>query len=95
METEVGLRSAENMDIYCGQLGMVIDVSYCMTVNQGMPCRNTVGCWEERVEIRALLKALCSEEELRETFLGSPTSRIGRILAAVTKMRKEGQDVVR
>ncbi len=83
------------MDIYCGQLGMVIDVSYCVTVNQGKPCRNTVNCWEDRVEIRALLRAMYSEEHLREIFAGLPKSRLDRILEAVPRAAEGGCHALR
>jgi hypothetical protein len=83
------------MDIYCGQLGMVIDVSYCLTVNKGMPCRNVVCCWEDRVEIRRVLKALYTEDELIAGLAGPPQSRMGRILSALAAIDKEAQHAVR
>lgn len=66
---------------------MVIGLSYCEGVNEGLPCRNIIGCWGKRVDIVSLLKARFTEEELRKAFGGPPKSRIERIVEAIEKAR--------
>ena len=70
------------MNIYCSQLGMLIEFSYCTSMNEGLPCRNIVGCWKGRTNIVAFLKEKFTDEELMKIFGGPPKSRLDRILEA-------------
>ncbi len=71
------------MEIYCNQLGMIIGFSYCLSMNEGLPCRSSVGCWKERMDIIGVLQGKFSEKELREAFGGLPKSRIQRIIESL------------
>jgi hypothetical protein len=73
------------MNIYCGQLGMLIEFSYCISLNENLPCRNIIGCWNSRTDIMRYLKEHFTEEELKEVFNGLPKSRIDRIIDSVRK----------
>jgi hypothetical protein len=73
------------MDIYCNQLGMLIEFSYCTSVNEGLPCRNIIGCWKERTDIISFLRKNFSDEELKKGFSGPPKSRIERIVESTKK----------
>jgi len=75
------------MEIYCTQLGMVIKITYCMSVNDGLPCRNTIGCWEKRVDIHAFLKKSFTQDDLKKVFGGLPKSKIERIIESA-RMKK-------
>ncbi len=71
------------MDIYCTQLGMMMEISYCFSANDGLPCRNTIGCWQERADIVALLKARFTDEQLKKVFGGLPKSKLQRIAESI------------
>jgi len=73
------------MDIYCNQLGMLIEFSYCTSMNEGLPCRNIIGCWKGRTDIISLLREKFSDEELKKAFSGPPKSRIERIVESIKK----------
>jgi len=73
------------MNIYCPQLGMLVEFSYCASMNETLPCRNIIGCWRTRTDIMAFLKDKFSEEELRKVFCGPPKSRLDRIIESVEK----------
>jgi hypothetical protein len=73
------------MNIYCSQLGMLIEFSYCFSMNEGLPCRNIIGCWKGRMDIILLLKEKFTDEELRKAFCGPPKSRIDRIIETIEK----------
>ena len=73
------------MDIYCSQLGMLIEFSYCTSMNDGLPCRNIIGCWKERTDIIVFLKEKFADEELRKIFSGPPKSRVDRIIESIDK----------
>ncbi len=77
------------MDIYCTQLGMMIEISYCFSANDGLPCRNTVGCWQERADIVALLKARFTDEQLKEVFDSLPKSKLQRIAESIESAREK------
>ncbi len=76
-----------NMDIYCPQLGMLIEFSYCTSVSEGLPCRNIIGCWKTRTDIIAFLKGKFTDEELKKIFCGPPKSRLDRIIEAAEKKK--------
>ncbi len=77
------------MEIYCTQLGMMIEISYCLSVNEGLPCRNMIGCWQERVDVMAILKAKFNDEQLGKAFSGLPKSKLERIMEALKSVRRE------
>jgi hypothetical protein len=71
------------MEIYCNQLGMVTDFSYCVSVNEGLPCRNIIGCFQGRADIIELLREKFTADELKKAFGGLPKSRIERIIESI------------
>jgi len=71
------------MNIYCNQLGMLIEFSYCASMNEGLPCRNIIGCWKGRTDIITFLKEKFTDEELKKIFSGAPKSRIERIIESI------------
>ncbi|MGO9614702.1 MAG: hypothetical protein ACLPX5_16945 [Dissulfurispiraceae bacterium] len=73
------------MKIYCHQIGITLDLSYCISMNEGLPCRNTLGCWKERTEIIKLLRGRFTGLELKKAFGGLPKSRIERIVEYIDK----------
>jgi len=73
------------MEIYCNQMGMILEFSYCISVNDGLPCRNIIRCWEKRMDICKLLKEKFSEEQLKKAFTGLPKSRIERIIESINR----------
>jgi hypothetical protein len=79
-----------HMEIYCGQLGMITEFAYCVSMNGGLPCRNAIGCWAERTDLERVLSARFSKEELKSVFGGLPKSKIERIMELLVKAGKEG-----
>jgi hypothetical protein len=77
------------MNIYCTQLGMVIEISYCFFVNEGLPCRNTIGCWQERADITVLLREQFTDEQLKKVFGGLPKSKLERIAESIKAAREK------
>lgn len=66
---------------------MVAELPYCLTMNRGMPCRNSVGCWRERTDIVKILKAAFTDEQLTECFGGPPKSRMERIIESLERVK--------
>jgi hypothetical protein len=89
MELETSSEPEVSMEIYCGQLGMIIGFDYCLQVQSGLPCANAFGCWKERVDVAALLRAKFTDKELRLAFNALPRSRLDRILESARSACKE------
>jgi hypothetical protein len=49
-------------------------------MNEGLPCRNIIGCWKERTDVIAFLRNTYTVEELKKVFAGLPKTRIDRII---------------
>lgn len=77
------------MTTYCNQLGMLVNFSYCLSMNEGLPCRNIVGCWENRINIIAFLRQTYAVEQLEKIFKGLPKTRIQRIFESLKKESSE------
>jgi hypothetical protein len=64
---------------------MLIEFTYCTSMNEGLPCRNIIGCWKERTDIVAFLKETFTADELRRIFSSPPKSRMERIVESLEK----------
>ncbi len=62
---------------------MMIDFSYCVSMNERLPCRNIIGCWEERINIIEFLREKFTEDELQKALGSLPKSRIERIIESI------------
>lgn len=76
------------MEIYCSQLGMLVEFSYCISMNENLPCRNITGCWKDRMDIIKFLKDNYSVEDLKKVFEGPPKTRLQRIVETIEKENK-------
>jgi hypothetical protein len=64
---------------------MLVEFSYCSAMNEGLPCRNIIGCWKARTDILTFLRENFSDEQLRKVFSGPPKSRFERIADTLNK----------
>ena len=74
--------------IHCIQLGGEIPFRYCRTVNQDLPCRRIVSCWEFRMDIVSFLNDHYSAEELQNIFSPPAKTRIETILELIEQAKK-------
>jgi hypothetical protein len=70
----------DTLTIYCNQMGMLVQFSYCSKMGDVLPCRNIINCWHSRIDIITFLKNNYSIDELKKIFSTFPKSRIERIL---------------
>jgi hypothetical protein len=70
----------DHLEIYCPQLGMVLTFNYCRRAQSSLPCRNMIGCWEERVPVDSFLGENFPRRDLETALGGSPKTRLERIL---------------
>ncbi len=74
--------------LYCPQLGGEIPFHYCRTVNQGLPCRKIIVCWEFRIEISKFLGEHYSIDQIQRALAPPTQTRIETILDLIEKAKK-------
>ena len=74
--------------IRCPQLGGEVPFHYCRTVNEDLPCRGILVCWEFRIEISKFLSEHYSFEQIDRVFAPPTQTRIETILELVERAKK-------
>jgi hypothetical protein len=78
----------DDMFIHCPQLGGEVPFRYCRTVNQNLPCRRIIPCWEFRMDIVQFLNNHFSSDEMQR-FLAPPAkTRVETILDLIEQAKK-------
>lgn len=78
--------------IRCPQLGGEIPFRYCRTVNENLPCRRIVVCWEFRVEISKFLSEHYSVDQIQCALAPSAKSRLDTILEMIEKAKETKEE---
>jgi hypothetical protein len=73
--------------MYCPQLGMILTFNYCRRTQGTLPCRNLIGCWEERLPVDSFLGENFSRLDLEIVFGGLPKTRLERIFDGLAQFR--------
>jgi hypothetical protein len=76
------------LTIYCSQLGGEVPFHYCRTVNEELPCRKIVICWEFRLEIGKFLGDHYSLDQIQRALAPPTRTRIDTILDLIEKAKK-------
>jgi hypothetical protein len=74
--------------IRCPQLGGEIPFKYCRTVNEDLPCRRIVVCWEFRIEISKFLGEHYSIDEIQRALAPPSKTRIETLIELIEKAQK-------
>ena len=83
------LDTYDHLECYCPQLGMMLTFNYCRRVQSSLPCRNLIGCWEERIPVDSFLGENFSRVELEAAFGGLPKTRLERIFDCLTQLKEK------
>ncbi|OGP50868.1 MAG: hypothetical protein A2Y79_14325 [Deltaproteobacteria bacterium RBG_13_43_22] len=83
------IESFDHLEIYCPQLGMMLTFNYCRRSQSSLPCRNLMGCWEERIPVDSFLGENFSREDLEAAFGGIPKTRMERIFDYLTQINEK------
>jgi hypothetical protein len=81
--------ASDTLEIYCPHLGMVVTFHYCRRVQSGLPCRNLLGCWEERLPVADFLGQHYNRTELETAFGGLPKTRLERIFECMSRVEEK------
>ena len=80
--------------IRCPQLGGEIPFRYCRTVNENLPCRKIMICWEFRIEMPKFLGEHYSIDQIQHALAPPVQTRLDTILEIIErakKMKEEGE----
>ena len=78
----------DDLIIHCSQLGGEIPFRYCRTVNENLPCRRIISCWEFRMDIMQFLSEHYSTEEVQRVLSPPTKTRIETILDLIEEAKK-------
>ncbi len=74
--------------IYCPQLGGEIPFRYCRTVNEDLPCRRIIVCWELRIAISQFLGDHYSIDQIQCALAPPTKTRLDTILELIEKAKR-------
>ena len=78
----------DTLIIRCPQLGGEIPFRYCRTVNEDLPCRRILVCWEFRIEISKFLGEHYSMDQIQCALTPATQTRLDTILELIEKAKK-------
>jgi predicted adenine nucleotide alpha hydrolase (AANH) superfamily ATPase len=82
------IKEHDALIIRCPQLGGEVPFRYCRTVNEDLPCRRMMVCWEFRIEISKFLDEHYSLDQIQSTLTPSNKTRLDTILELIEKAKK-------
>jgi hypothetical protein len=82
------IEARDALTIRCPQLGGEVPFHYCRTVNEDLPCRRIIVCWEFRIEISKFLNENYSVEQIERALAPPTKTRIETILELVEKAKQ-------
>jgi hypothetical protein len=74
--------------IYCPQLGGEIPFRYCRMVNEDLPCRRIIVCWEFRIEISKFLGEHYSMDQIQRALAPPSKTRMDTLIELIEKAKK-------
>ena len=78
--------------IRCPQLGGEVPFRYCRTVNQDLPCRRMMVCWEFRLEMPKFLREHYSMDQIQCALTPPNQTRLDTILEIVEKAKRTKEE---
>jgi hypothetical protein len=84
----------DTLIIRCPILGGEVPFQYCRTINEDLPCRKIIICWEFRIEIGKFLGENYSFDQIQRALAPPTKTRIETILELVEKaknIKEEGK----
>lgn len=80
------------LTIYCPQLGGEIPFRYCRTVNENLPCRKIIVCWEFRIGISEFLGKYYRIDQIERALAPSTKTRLDTILELIEQAKSKKQE---
>ncbi len=81
------MESYDTLQVYCPKLGHVVPFRYCRSVKDGLPCGQSIHCWQEQMDIREYIAGNYTGEEVSRIF-APPKDKIETIVDLIEKSKK-------
>ena len=78
--------------IRCLQLGGEVPFKYCRTMNEDLPCRRMMVCWEFRMEISKFLAEHYSIDQIQRALAPPTKTRLDTILELIEKAKRTKEE---
>jgi hypothetical protein len=78
----------DHLIIRCPQLGGEVPFKYCRTLQENLPCKRIIICWEFRIEIVEFLNENYSIEQIQQAFAPPKKTRIETIVELIEEAKK-------
>ncbi|MCX8117138.1 MAG: hypothetical protein N3G78_04295 [Desulfobacterota bacterium] len=78
----------DDLIIRCGQLGGEVPFKYCRVLNEGLPCRRIILCWEFRMDIGPFLSQYYTPDQLRKVLAPPSKTRVETIVELIERAKK-------
>jgi len=78
----------DDLLIRCPMLGGEVPFRYCRTLNEELPCRKIIICWEFRIEIGKFLSEHYSLDQIEKALSPPTKTRIETIVELIEKAKK-------
>jgi len=82
----------DSLIIYCPQLGGEVPFKYCRTMNEDLPCRRMMVCWEFRMEISKFLAEHYSIDQIQRALAPPTKTRLDTILELIEKAKRTKEE---
>ena len=83
-------RAFDHLATRCPRLGGEVTFGYCRKVEDGLPCRKALVCFERSFPVVEYFRRVLEEETFERIFLrdGPEADRLARLLEEVERARK-------
>ncbi|OGP70571.1 MAG: hypothetical protein A2W09_06360 [Deltaproteobacteria bacterium RBG_16_50_11] len=82
------IEAHDTLIIRCPQLGGEVPFRYCRTLQEDLPCRKVMVCWEFKIEIAKFLSDHYSFDQIQRALSPPQRSRIETILELIEQAKK-------
>lgn len=82
----------DELIIRCPQLGGEVPFKYCRILNENLPCRKIIICWEFRIDIGKFLNEHYTHEQLQTALRPPAKTRYETLLELIEKAKKTKEE---
>lgn len=75
----------------CPMLGGGVTFGYCRKLNDGLPCRRALVCWELKFPVVEFFRHALKPETFQTVFFSEPEGRLEGLLGAIDEAKKDGR----
>ena len=77
----------DDQTIRCPRLGDEVNFKYCRIMNDRLPCRWIIGCWQMHIDMNRFLADYYSKDELDRVF-APPKPKVESLVELIEKSKR-------